>query len=112
MSKFDEKIAIYKASVAELKLNISDSFLTAVAKGLGPSIYLGDASLVSGTDPDELSRVKKNFLIGKLGLKDGPELDAAIKETVEKMGTSNRTKHRAIFYALLAQKFGKESMYK
>lgn len=107
MSKFDEKMEIYKAQVAELGLDIDDELLTRIAKGLGPSIYNEDSSRVSGTDPEEIARVKNNFLINKLGLSDGPELDAAIAEVMEKMGSSNRNKWRAVVYALLAKKFGK-----
>ena len=80
MSKFDEKVQMYKAEIANLGLKISDDLLTKVSKGLGPSIYLTDASLVSGSDKDELDRVKNNFLIKKLGLSDGPALDKAIAE--------------------------------
>jgi hypothetical protein len=58
-----------------------------------------------------MDRVKTNFLINKLGLTDGPELDAAIKEVCEAMGTSNRNKYRTLFYASLVKKFGKESVY-
>lgn len=111
MSKFDEKVAMYVDNAKELGLKISTELLTKVAKGLGPSIYLGDASLVSGSDAEEKARVKNNFLIKKLGLKDGPELDAAIDEAVTQMGSSNRNKHRAIVYALLVMKFKKESVY-
>ncbi|MBK7634359.1 MAG: DUF2853 family protein [Saprospiraceae bacterium] len=111
MSKFDEKVAMYAANAKELGLSISTDLLTKVTKGLGPSIYLGDASLVSGGDAEEKARVKNNFLIKKLGLTDGPELDAAIDEAVDKMGSSNRNKHRAIFYTLLVMKFKKESVY-
>ncbi|MBK8626990.1 MAG: DUF2853 family protein [Saprospiraceae bacterium] len=111
MSKFDEKVAMYVASVKELGLSIPTDLLTKVAKGLGPSIYLGDASLVSGTDAEELARVKNNFLIKKLGLADSAALDAAVVEAVTAMGTSNRSKHRAIVYALLVMKFKKESVY-
>ena len=110
MSKFDEKMEIYKAANAELKLGLSDALITGVAKGLGPSIYLADASLVSGSDPDELARVKKNFLIGKLGLADGPSLDTAIQGALNAMGSANRNKHRALFYAILAKNLGKKSM--
>ena len=39
------------------------------------------------------------------------EMDAAIQEVVEKFGSSNRNKHRVVFYYLLAQKFGKEAMF-
>jgi hypothetical protein len=46
-----------------------------------------------------------------LGLPDGPELDAAIAEVMEKMGSTNRNKYRANVYAILSKKFGKESIY-
>lgn len=111
MSKFLECMEQYKAQNAELNLGLSDQLLEGVAKGLGPSIYNADSSKVSGTDKTELDRVKQNFLIKKLGLSDGAALDAAIAETVEKLGSSNRNKYRAVFYALLAVKFGKESLF-
>lgn len=112
MSKFDEAIASYEAEVKELKLNVDSALLVAVAKGLGPSIYNADSEKVSSSDPDELDRVKKNFLIKKLGLSDGPALDQAIAEVVDQLGASNRNKYRAIFYALLVKKFKKEDVYK
>ncbi|MGR3810161.1 DUF2853 family protein [Jiulongibacter sp. NS-SX5] len=111
MSKFAECMESYMAQNSDLNLGLSEALLTGVAKGLGPSIYNADASKVSGSDKAELDRVKTNFLIKKLGLSDGPELDAAIAEVMEKMGSSNRNKYRAVVYALLAVKFGKESMY-
>jgi hypothetical protein len=111
MSKFDEKLAIYNAANSDLKLGLDESLIAGVAKSLGPSIYLGDASLVSGSDQSELDRVKNNFLIKKLGLADGPELDAAIKSAIETMGSSNKSKHRALVYALLAKHFKKEGSF-
>jgi hypothetical protein len=111
MSKFDEKMEVFKKNNADLNLGLSESLIHGVAKSLGPSIYLADAELVSSSDKEELDRVKNNFLIKKLGLADGPELDAAIADTVDKMGSSNRNKYRVLFYALLAKKFGKESMF-
>jgi Protein of unknown function (DUF2853) len=108
---FQEAMADYTAQVADLGLGIDAALLEAVAKGLGPSIYNADSSKVSGSDPDELARVKNNFLIGKLGLSDGPELDAAIAAVIEKLGTSNRNKYRAVVYALLTIHFGKQSVY-
>jgi hypothetical protein len=38
-------------------------------------------------------------------------MDAAIKKVCEAMGSSNRHKYRALFYALLTKEFGKESVY-
>jgi hypothetical protein len=49
MSKFDEKVAMYNAANADLKLGLDEKLIAGVAKSLGPSIYLGDASLVSGS---------------------------------------------------------------
>lgn len=112
MSKFEEAIETYEQQVKELKLGVDSDLLRAVAKGLGPSIYNADAEKVSSSDPDELDRVKQNFLIKKLGLTDGPELDEAIQEVIEQLGSSNRNKYRAVFYALLVKKFKKEDVYK
>lgn len=109
MSKFDEVLAKY-ADDAKAH-GISTELLTAVAKGLGPSIYNTDSSKVSGSDQAELDRVKTNFLSKKLGITDEAAMDKAIAEVIEAYGKSNPNKHRAIVYALLAKKFGKESIY-
>ena len=112
MSKFDEAIDKYKAAMSNLKIaNVNESALKGVAKSLGPSIYLKDASLVSCSEQTELDRVKANFLIKKLGLADSAALDADIQAVCAAMGSSNRSKHRAIFYYLLAEKHGKLTDY-
>ena len=95
----------------KLNLKVDEALLRKVTKGCGPAIYKTDSSKVSCTDPEELGRVKNKFLIKKLGLADSPELDAAIKEVCQKMGSSNRNKYRAIFYYLLVEKFDKASIY-
>lgn len=111
MSKFDEAVEKYTAEVKKLKIQLSKDLITKVARGLGPSIYNVDAEKVSSSDPEELKTVKRNFLIKKLGLKDGPELDKAIDEVVKRLGSSNPNKYRAIFYGLLVKKFKKEDIY-
>jgi len=111
MSKLDEKIELYTKSAKDLGLELDDIFIASVTKGLGPSIYNKDAETVSCSDSSELETVKKNFLIKKLGLEDSKELDEAIKAVCQKMGSSNRSKYRALFYALLAKEFSKESIY-
>lgn len=112
MSKLDEKIEMYGKSLKE-KVGVTPDMdlLRLVTKGLGPSIYNRDAESVSCSDQSELDRVKKNYLMKKLGLADSPELDAAIKGVCEQMGSSNRNKYRAVFYYLLCQKFKMESIY-
>ncbi len=112
MNKTEEKIAFYIENAKKLGLDLSEDLITKVTKGLGPSIHRKDSEVVSCSNKEELERLKNNFLKKKLGLsEDDDVLDKAIKEVCEKMGTSNKKKFRAIFYALLVQKFNKESIY-
>lgn len=112
MSKRDELIAKYAADLKEKCGVTADmDLLTKVTIGCGPSIYNADASTVSGSDEAELATVKNNFLIKKLGLKDGPELDKGIDAVIEQYGKSNRNKYRAVVYYLLTKHFKKESVY-
>lgn len=111
MSKFDDLIATYQGEAQKIGVSVDSDLLTKVTKGLGPSIYNADSAKVSCSDQAELDRVKANFLIKKLGLADGSHLDDAIREVCEKFGSSNRNKHRALFYYQLVKKFGKESQY-
>lgn len=113
MSKRDDLIVKYAADLKD-KIGVTPNMdlLTKVTIGCGPSIYNKDASTVSGSDQSELDTVKKNFLMKKLGLNDGPELDKAIASVMEQYGKSNRNKYRAVVYYLLTQHFGKESVYK
>ncbi|MBE0393296.1 hypothetical protein HNQ02_003174 [Flavobacterium sp. 7E] len=112
MSKRDELIVKYAADLKD-KCGVTPDMdlLTKVTIGCGPSIYNADSSTVAGSQQSELDTVKNNFLIKKLGLKDGPDLDAAIDAVIEKYGRSNKTKHRAVVYYLLAVHFKKESVY-
>ncbi len=112
MSKLDEKISKYQESAEKLGLDLPNDLIEKVTRGLGPSIYNADAEAVSCSDPDELDRVRENFLKKKLGLNhDDAKLDTVIKEVCEALGRSNRNKYRALFYAMLVKKFGKEDIY-
>jgi hypothetical protein len=111
MSKFDDLIETYHGEAQKIGISVNASLLAKVTKGLGPSIYNADSAKVSCGDKTELDRVKANFLIKKLGLADGAELDSALEETCQTFGSSNRTKYRALFYYMLVKKFGKEELY-
>ena len=111
MSKFDEALERYQGEMSKLGIKWDVDLLKKVAKGLGPSIYNEDSSKVSCSDKEELARVKNNFLLKKLGMKDSPELDAAIQDVCQQLGSANRNKFRAMFYYLLVKKLGKESFY-
>ncbi len=111
MSKRDDLIEKYAAQLKGVGVNVDHELLTKVTIGLGPSIYNADSSTVSGTDPKELETVKKNYLIKKLGMSDGPHLDAAIEKVINTLGVSNRNKYRASVYYLLCKDCKKESVY-
>ncbi|UQD57178.1 DUF2853 family protein [Flavobacterium sp. K5-23] len=112
MSKRDELIVKYAADLKE-KCSVTPNMdlLTKVTIGCGPSIYNADSSTVAGSQQSELDTVKNNFLIKKLGLVDGANLDAGIDAVMEKYGRSNKNKYRAVIYYLLAVHFKKESVY-
>jgi len=112
MGKRDEKIEQYIAESKKLGLTLSNDLIEKVTVGLGPSIYKKDSETIACSQVSELDTVKKNFLKKKLGLTDDDStLDAAIKKICETMGSSNRNKYRALFYALLTKEFKKESIY-
>jgi len=112
MSKRDDLIQKYAADMKDKMGESADmDLLTKVTIGLGPSIYNADSETVSGSDQNELDTVKNNYLIKKLGMSDGPELDSAIADVMEKYGKSNRNKYRAVVYYMLCKHFGKQSVY-
>ncbi|NRB32655.1 MAG: DUF2853 family protein [Rhizobiaceae bacterium] len=112
MGKRDDLIQKYAQDLQQ-KCNVTPDMdlLRKVTIGCGPAIYNDDASTVSGSDPDELNTVKKNFLVKKLGLSEQQDLDGGIASVIETYGRSNRNKYRAVVYYLLTKHFGKESVY-
>lgn len=112
MSKRDDLIEKYAVDIKDKFGESADmDLLTKVTIGLGPSIYNLDASKVSGVDEKELETVKNNYLIKKLGMSDSPQLMDGIKSVLDKYGSSNKNKHRAVVYYLLCKHFNKESAY-
>jgi len=113
MSKRDDLIEKYAADIKDkFGENPNMDLLTKVTIGLGPSIYNIDASKVSGSDEKELDTVKNNYLIKKLGMADSPKLMEGIKKVMDKYGSANRNKHRAVVYYQLCKHFDKASAYK
>lgn len=112
MGKRDELIAKYADDLKnKCKVTPDMALLTKVTIGCGPAIYNADAATVAATQESELETVKTNFLIRKLGLRDGPELMAAINAVMETYGRSERNKYRAVVYYMLVKHFGKEKVY-
>ncbi len=112
MGKRDDLIAKYADDLkSKCKMTPDMDLLTKVTIGCGPAIYSADASTVAAGQASELETVKNNFLVKKLGLKDGPELTAAIDSVIETYGRSERNKYRAVVYYMLTKHFGKEKVY-
>jgi hypothetical protein len=112
MSKRDELIGKYAGDIrSKLDEEPDMALLRKVTIGCGPSIYNRDSETVSTGSPGEMETIKNNFLIRKLGLSDGPELERGLDAVIERYGRSNRSKYRAVFYYLLTKQFGKEDVY-
>ena len=111
MGKFDDAVESAKAQCKAQKTPVNEELLRAVCKSLGPSLYKRDANTVAATQKHELETIKKNFLIKKLGLEDGPKLDKAIQKAIDKIGRSNRNKQRGVFYYILVRDLKQESKF-
>ncbi|WP_295042355.1 DUF2853 family protein [uncultured Paracoccus sp.] len=112
MSKRDDLIAKYAADIRDKLGEEADmDLLTKVTIGCGPSIYSDDAETVAASDPKELERIRKNFLVKKLGLTDGPDLAPGLDAAIDRYGRSNRNKYRAVLYYILCRQFGREGVY-
>ncbi|MCH2094053.1 MAG: DUF2853 family protein [Rhodobacteraceae bacterium] len=112
MGRRDDLIAQYAEDLRnKCGMEPDMDLLTKVTIGCGPAIYNPDASTVASSQPHELETVKNNFMVKKLGLSDGPQLDEALAKVIETYGKSERNKYRAVVYYMLTKHFGKESAY-
>lgn len=90
--------------------NPDAALVAALVKNYALVLRKPDAAYVSCSDAKGLETVKKNFLIKKLGLKDGAKLDEAIKKVCEQM-KADRRKNRAVFYYLLVEQLGRRAVF-
>lgn len=111
MATYEEAFARFTEEMNALGFSHHHELYDAVTKHLGPSIHSNDASKVACDDPNEMQTIKTEFLIGKLGLEDGPELDNAISQVCGALGKDNANKHRATFYYLLVAVLQKEHVF-
>jgi hypothetical protein len=103
--------ADYFDDVKKHASSYDEDAIAGIVKHLGIALASKDASLVSASDPTELARLKAQFLVKKLGLDDGPDLDAAIAAVMEKM-SGTRNKQRVTVCYMLADHFGKLGVFK
>jgi uncharacterized protein DUF2853 len=101
----------WAADVRKYAPSADDRVINGIVRYCGIALQKRDSSFVSLSDPDEVARVRTNFLQKKLGLSEtDAELDAGIKSVGEKM-KGDRTKNRVTVYYLLAEHFGKLSAF-
>jgi len=103
-----EYLDIVKKYVAEP----NEEAVAGVVRHCGIALRSKDASMVSCSQKPELNRVRDGFMKKKLALtEDDAALEKSIDEVCEKMGRSNKNKHRVPFYYLLAEKYGKLDLF-
>lgn len=104
-------MADWAADVKKYAPDADDTVIAGIVRHCGISLQSADSSLVSFSDPAELARVRESFLKKKLALTDDDAtLDAAIASVGSKLaGTSRR--NRVTVYYLLADHFGKLSLF-
>ncbi len=102
----------YVNDIQKYTENVDEDVIGGIVKHLGIALRSRDASLVSCGDRTELDRVREKFLKKKLELTaSDADLDRAISEVCEQM-KDTKNKSRVTFYYLLAEKFGKFSLFK
>jgi hypothetical protein len=101
----------YLEDVRKYDSAAEESVVAGIVRYLGIALRSRDASLVSGSDPAELERVREKLLKKKFALSDpDATLDAAIKRVMETM-KADRSKERVTVYYLLAAHFGKKDLF-
>ena len=104
-------MADYVKDVKKYAANADEAAVAGIVKYCGIALQSKDASLVSVTDREEVNRVVNNFLKKKCGLTESDEaLGAAVKAVGAKM-KADKTKSRVTVYYLLAEHFGKLSVF-
>ncbi len=97
----------YETNVKKYVANVDAGAVAGIVKHLGIALKSKDSSLVAGSDPKELARLRDGFMKKKLGLTESDaELDAALKAVMTTM-KAEREKSRVTVCYLLAEKFGK-----
>ncbi len=107
----EDKNVVYNNNVKAVCDAHNENIVSNLIKHLGIALRSSkDAAIVACSDKSELDRIKNGFMKKKLGLTaDDAELNKALKEVCEKMGSSNKSKCRVAFYYLLVEKFGKQA---
>lgn len=99
------------ADVQKYDPEANPNIVAGIVRYCGIALQKRDSSLVSFTSPDELGRVRENFLKKKLGR---TEPDSALDEAIAAVGEimkGDRTKNRVTVYYLLARHFSQHDSF-
>jgi hypothetical protein len=102
MSKETSMVA-YTSALENLNYKVDADFLNTVVNSLGPSGFDStlDAAVVAGKDPEEVARVIENLFVKKLGMTDMDKANSMLDAALEKYGSSNPRKYRAVIYYIV-----------
>ncbi len=98
----------YLADIRKYDATADEAVVDKIVKHLGIALRNRDSSLVSCSDPEELSRVREKWCKKKFGETDDARCDSAIEKVCETMA-ADRSKSRVTFYYLVAKQLGKLS---
>ncbi|MDO5681897.1 MAG: DUF2853 family protein [Propionibacteriaceae bacterium] len=101
----------WAADVKKHVTNADDDAIAGIIRHCGIALRSADASMVSFSDKSETDRVKKNFVMKKLGITDEAEADAAIADVGAKLKSATR-RYRPTVYYMLADHFDKLDLFK
>jgi hypothetical protein len=97
----------YIENIKKYTSPVNEEAVAGIVRHCGIALRNRDSSLVAGTDPEELKRVRESWLKRKLALAESDaDLDKAIHAVMEKM-KAERAKGRVTVYYLLAEHFNK-----
>lgn len=101
----------WAADVKRYVPDADDGVIAKIVSYCGIALRTRDASMVSFTDAKETDRVRENYCKKKLGLEEPDDvLDAAIAAVGKRMSDTN-FRNRVTVYYLLAEHFGKLSLF-
>lgn len=107
MATKEQQTEKYIAQLKVAKVPVNKDLLEQVVKMVGPANYQLDAMFVATSDKKELETVCKKFVMKKLNVDDEVKAMKAVDAATAKLKDAGiRKKYRAVFYYMLAKKFG------
>lgn len=101
----------HAANIKKYDAKADDAVVASMMKTYRLVLSKPDSALVSFGDPEEVARVRTNFVKKKLGVTDSDaDIDAAIAKVGEQLKGEKR-KDRLVVYYLLAKAYNKLDVF-